>query len=187
MISLICFIVIVMLICVIFCISTSNFNNPNPITAVAVFDNAASPGISGVVHLTELSPKLTKIWGHISGLSPGEHGFHIHSKGDLTDGCKSACSHYNPFGKTHGGPNSSVRHVGDLGNIIADQTGIAHFEMIDKQIKLRQPYSVIGRSFVVHKDRDDLGLGIGTATDESLKTGNAGARVGCAVIGLSSE
>ena len=46
---------------------------------------------------------------------------------------------------------------------------------------------------IVHQDRDDLGLGgldaSGKVVDEkiraeSLKTGNAGKRVGCGVIGL---
>lgn len=32
----------------------------------------------------------------IVGLSPGEHGFHIHEKGDLSQGCISTGGHYNP-------------------------------------------------------------------------------------------
>jgi Cu-Zn family superoxide dismutase len=189
MISIICLIIIVVLICMIVYTSISSFSNSNskPITAVAVFDNSASPGLSGVVHLTEISPELTRISGYISGLSPGEHGFHIHKDGDLTEGCKSMCSHYNPFKLDHGGPDSSIRHVGDLGNIVANQSGTAQFVILDKMIKLRPPHSVIGRSFVIHKNRDDLGLGTGAARDESLKTGNAGARLGCAIIGISSK
>lgn len=44
------------------------------------------------------------IEGHISGLSQGQHGFHIHQYGDSRKGCDSAGPHFNPFGKTHGGP-----------------------------------------------------------------------------------
>ena len=38
----------------------------------------------------------------ISGLTDGLHGFHIHQYGDLSEGCKSGCSHFNPFNETHG-------------------------------------------------------------------------------------
>ena len=49
-------------------------------------------------------------------------------------------------------------------------------------IKLDGPTSVIGRSFVIHADEDDLGRG-GFA--DSKTTGHAGARLACCTIGLS--
>ena len=55
----------------------------------------------------------------IKGLKDGEHGFHIHEYGDLSEGCTSACSHFNPDKCDHGGLNSKIRHAGDLGNIVS--------------------------------------------------------------------
>ena len=77
-----------------------------------------------------------------------------------------------------------MRHVGDLiNNIEADSKGNAQYIYKDDLIQLYGPYSIIGRSVVIHEKPDDLGMG-GNA--ESLKTGNAGGRVACAVIGRSS-
>jgi len=144
----------------------------------------SSGKINGVIYLEELPSKMTKIYGKISGLPPGEHAIHIHEAGDLTDGCTSACAHYNPFNKKHGGKNDKERHVGDLGNIIAAKNGVAIINMEDKLIKLSGKYSVIGRSFIIHADRDDLGRG---GFPDSLTTGHAGARLVCGVIGYAKN
>jgi Cu-Zn family superoxide dismutase len=64
--------------------------------------------------------------------------------GDVTEGCTSTGAHYNPFNKTHGGPQSAERHVGDLGNVQADANGVANFTIEDSQVQLTGPYSVIG-------------------------------------------
>lgn len=84
--------------------------------------------------------------------------------------------------KTHGAPEDETRHVGDLGNIVADEQGIAKGTITDKLISLSGPYSVIGRTIVVHEGVDDLGKG---NHEFSLTTGNAGGRAACAVIGKS--
>lgn len=94
----------------------------------------------------------------------------------------TAGGHYNPQGKTHGGPTDDVRHVGDLGNVSVDTDGTCKYEIQDKLIMLYGETTVIGRSVVVHANEDDLGKG-GHA--DSLTTGNAGARLACGVIGLS--
>ncbi|KAF8139507.1 superoxide dismutase [Mycena galopus ATCC 62051] len=97
---------------------------------------------------------------------------------NLTDGCLSAGPHFNPFGKNHGAPSDTERHVGDLGNIKTDESGTASFEFKDTLISLNGPLSIVGRAVVLHAGTDDLGRG---DDDESLKTGNAGARAACGV------
>ena len=95
----------------------------------------------------------------------------------------TAGPHFNPYNKNHGGPDDEERHVGDLGNIEADADGKGIYYREDQLIMI-YPHlcNVVGRSVVVHAGEDDLGRG---GNEESLKTGNAGARVVCGVIGLS--
>lgn len=95
----------------------------------------------------------------------------------------TAGAHYNPYGMTHAGPDDEVRHVGDLGNITAGADGVGTYSMKDRVINIYgSENNIIGRSVVCHEKEDDLGRG---GNDESLKTGNAGPRLACGVIGGS--
>ena len=154
-----------------------------PIYAIAVFNE----DIKGTVRFTEEHENnQIRIDLHIRGLKPnGLHGFHVHEAGDLTDKCTSMCAHFNPYGSTHGCPGMKERHVGDLGNIHANQKGEAKYTFYDNIIKLRgSKCNIIGRGLIIHADEDDCGQG-GNA--DSLKTGNSGKRIACAVIGYSKE
>ena len=86
----------------------------------------------------------------VAGLTPGLHGFHIHQWGNLTNGCMTAGPHFNPTGATHGGPQDAVRHAGHLGNLVADEKGNAVHDAEDSMLTLTGPWSIIGRSVVVH-------------------------------------
>lgn len=81
----------------------------------------------------------------------------------------------------HGHPNDSVRHVGDLGNVRFGEQGTANIDFVDSQIALRGPHSIIGRAVVLHEKADDFGR---SDHPDSRKTGNAGGRVACGVIGI---
>ncbi|MCB1111108.1 MAG: superoxide dismutase family protein [Chlamydiales bacterium] len=142
-------------------------------TAVAILNPTEGNEVKGMVTFTQLEDGV-QIIAEISGLTPGEHGFHIHEFGDCSapDG-SSAGGHYNPTDEMHGGPDSSVRHVGDLGNVIADSTGNAKYERVDTVISLTGPDSIIGKSVIVHADADDY---------VTQPTGNAGKRLACGVI-----
>ena len=116
----------------------------------------------------------------------GEHGFHVHTSGDLRAADCSKCGgHWNPRGASHGSreQNASESHAGDLGNLVF-VNGICNERFQTSKLTLFGEESIVGRSIVVHKDRDDLGLGTGNKASESKKTGNAGARLDCAVIGI---
>ncbi|CAG8478467.1 15698_t:CDS:2 [Acaulospora colombiana] len=93
-----------------------------------------------------------------------------------------AGGHFNPFGKVHGAPEDEERHVGDLGNVTADDGGNVKIIITDNKISLFGANTIVGRSVVVHKDVDDMGKG---GAVDSLTTGNAGARLACGVIGIA--
>ena len=153
------------------------------IIAIAVYNE----DIKGHVYFVEEPNKnLVRIDLHLSGLKPNSlHGFHVHEAGDLSDKCTSMCAHFNPYHKNHGCPGTNERHVGDLGNIKTNSKGEAKYAFYDNMIKLRgTKCNIIGRGLIIHADPDDCGKG-GNA--ESLKTGNAGKRIACAVIGYAKE
>jgi Cu-Zn family superoxide dismutase len=86
----------------------------------------------------------------------------------------SAKGHFNPFGKPHGHPKSSERHAGDLPSLRADASGNVKLDSELDLITVTQGQaSVVGRGLIVHADPDDY---------KTQPTGNAGARVACAVI-----
>ena len=115
--------------------------------------------------------------GELMGLPEGLHGLHIHEKGDCSapDGT-SAGGHFAPDGDPHGSPDSppAQHHVGDLGNIEANEEGYALVNVVDAEMTLDDgPKSVLGRAVIVHAGADDF---------ETQPTGAAGARLACGVI-----
>lgn len=93
---------------------------------------------------------------------------------------------FRSVGKTHGAPSDdpSLRMVGDLGNVEADESGIAVVRIEDKMVKIFGPHSVIGRSIVICAGTDDTGRG---GQENSLSTGNAGPRIAYGVIGIAAS
>ena len=69
-----------------------------------------------------------------------------------------------------------------MGNVEAGADGVAKFNISDSLISLTGDRSVIGRTMVIHADIDDLGKG---GHELSKKTGNAGGRLACGVIGIA--
>lgn len=146
--------------------------------AIAVMSPTQGNTVSGTVTFTSV-PGGILIEADIKGLTPGKHGFHIHAFGDCSgaDG-KTAGGHFNPHGHRHGGPDAKKRHSGDLGNIVADESGHGTYMRIDQTIKLSGPHSIIGHGLIIHAGEDDL---------TSQPTGAAGARVACGVIGVAAS
>ena len=150
-----------------------------PLKAVAVLHPSGGSKVSGTVTFTEEADGV-QVRAEITGLTPGNHGFHVHEFGDCSAAdASSAGAHFNPTHKPHAGPDTPERHVGDMGNVQADASGKAKLEYVDHQISLtNDERSVIGRSVVVHEKADDL---------KSQPSGDSGARIACGVIGRAKS
>ncbi|XP_036407717.1 extracellular superoxide dismutase [Megalops cyprinoides] len=101
---------------------------------------------------------------------------HIHEYGDLSEGCDASGGHYNPLKVNH--PN----HPGDLGNFSSRHRRIR--KLMSSAATLFGEQSVLGRAVVIHEKEDDMGL---SGNAGSLLHGNAGRRLACCTIGISSS
>lgn len=120
--------------------------------------------------------RLVVVEARVTGLPPGaEVGFHVHEKGDCSAGDgMSAGGHFNPLGKPHAHFSKPDRHAGDLPALKADASGAATLRVeLDVITVSDGPTSIIGRGLIVHAQPDDY---------TTQPTGNAGARLACAVI-----
>src|SRR5262249_25623753 len=123
--------------------------------AVAVLQPTQGNKVEGKGTFTKADKGL-KVNVHVTGLTPGQHGFHIHQVRDCSapDGA-SAGGHFNPSGDPHAAPTEAKRHTGDLGNLEANKDGVADLEYVDSKAALDGDNSVLGRGVIVHANPDD--------------------------------
>ncbi|MBK4734487.1 superoxide dismutase family protein [Noviherbaspirillum pedocola] len=159
-----------------FALSGCAMMRPVPI-AVADVQPTQGNSAHGTVTFVERSGKIMADV-ELQGLRPGQHGIHIHEKGDCSaPDATSAGGHYNPTNEPHGAPDADKRHAGDFGNVTADASGnVSQKITVDTwrlgMTKVAQN-TIAGRALVVHADPDDLA---------SQPAGNSGKRVACGVI-----
>lgn len=146
--------------------------------AVAVLYPVGNDSVRGQATFTK-APEGLKIAITVSGLKPGEHGLHLHKYGGLSAlDSASAKIIFDPLDEPHGGPDRREHQLGDWGNIAADQEGHAVKDWIDIDLSFKGPFSVIGRSVVIHKNADDL---------ISEPEGNAGPIVAYGTVGWAKS
>jgi Cu-Zn family superoxide dismutase len=152
-------------------------------TVWAVGERAAAPlrnaegQVLGMAIFTQEAQGV-RISVTVKGLSPGEHGIHIHSVGKCEPpDFLSAGPHFNPTNKKHGLTNPEGPHAGDLPNLVVGEDGSAVYEHITDRVTLTPGelslFDEDGSSLVIHAGPDDQ------MTDPA---GNSGARVLCGVI-----
>ncbi len=151
---------------------------PAPATAKVSLISSAGSSVKGDLSLTGEGGAVS-IRGEITGLAPGkEHGFHVHERGECSlPDFKSAGEHFNPTKDPHGGPKSTARHLGDIPNAKADESGRATIDVTVKGVTLVDkdggPHEILGKALVVHAMPDDY---------KTQPSGGSGDRIACGVI-----
>ncbi len=149
--------------------------------ASATFVDAAGATI-GWARLVEDANGIVHVNVHVSGLSAGLHGIHIHSIGACAPTFAAAGGHYNPLGRQHGLLNTDGAHAGDLPNLIVNEDGIGHLDVATDRVTLTSgpatlfdtTAGAVGSAVIIHANEDDQ---LTNATN-----GNSGGRIACGVI-----
>jgi Cu-Zn family superoxide dismutase len=157
----------------------------NPKSALGVFHSttATTAVITGTVQFGwDSDSSKVRVIANVSGLVPGAAcGFHVHTWGDDSTDGMPAGGHYNPANFSHALPPALPRHMGDMGSLQADAFGNGvldtEFDLLQLIPTATSTANIIGRSVVLHANRDD-----GTGA-----SGNAGTRIAVAVIGVSNR
>jgi Cu-Zn family superoxide dismutase len=147
---------------------------PAPRTIEITLQAKSGSKLAGKATLAEVSDGV-KVSLSVEGVKPGEHGAHVHEKGDCSaPDAASAGGHFNPGSHPHALPATDPRHLGDLGNIVVGKDGKGTHEITIKGANLKpgDANSFDGKSIIVHDKKDDGGQ----------PTGNAGGRIGCGEI-----
>ncbi len=127
---------------------------------------------SGIVHVNV----------HVSGLTPGLHGIHIHGIAACGPTFAAAGGHFNPLARTHGLLSSTGAHAGDLPNLSVNADGVGHLNATTDRVTLQNgpttlfdtTAGAVGSSFIIHANEDDQ------VTDAT--NGGSGGRIACGVI-----
>ncbi len=146
-----------------------------PARALAATLRDAQGATVGTATLTQ-EQGFVRLVVDAQGLTPGQHGIHIHARGVCTPpDFASAGGHFNPGGRQHGMGNPAGQHAGDFPNLQAGADGRARYDAVSAHLTMAGPGAVLPDStaVVIHAQRDD---------QVSDPTGNAGGRVACGVL-----
>lgn len=148
---------------------------PEVTKAGANVESRSGSKSSGNVSFEPTGDGRLKMTLTLQGLTPGDHGVHIHEKGDCSAAdASSAGAHFNPEGMSHGAPGAAQHHAGDLGNVSATANGTASLTVTVSGLSLNdKKTSVIGKAIIVHEKPDDM---------TTQPSGNAAGRIACGVI-----
>ena len=109
---------------------------------------------------------------NLTGLTAGEHGFHIHVNPDCGMSGQNAGGHYDP-GNTgrHEGPYGNG-HLGDLPTLAVNGSGAVTVPVLAPRVRVSD---LADRSLMIHAGGDNY-------SDMPAPLGGGGARVACGVV-----
>ena len=129
----------------------------------------------GTIYFEEMSGEM-HVTVDIKNATPGNHAVHIHENGSCDDGGKAAGKHFNPDGTKHGfvaNDGLANAHAGDFGNIIVNEKGEGHLDVMVPGLKVKDgKYAINGKAFIVHEKQDSF----------EQPDGKAGSRIACGII-----
>jgi Cu-Zn family superoxide dismutase len=142
----------------------------------------ASGATIGWARLVEDATGIVHVNVHVTGLTPGLHGIHIHGIGACGPTFAAAGGHYNPLTRQHGLLNTAGAHAGDLPNLIVNEDGVAHLDATTDRVTLTNgpttlfdtAAGAVGSALIIHANEDDQ------VTDAT--NGGSGGRIACGVI-----
>lgn len=131
----------------------------------------------GFAQFTEDATGMLHVSVHVKGVSPGQHGIHLHAVGSCTPTFAAAGGHHNPLGRQHGLQNPNGAHAGDLPNLEVNAAGVGRLVgTTDRATLSAGPTTLFdadGSAVIIHAGPDD---------QVSDPTGNSGGRIACGVI-----
>ena len=148
-------------------------------------DDPVSPGDSVVVDISETASGASigsirveqtangaRFTPSLTGLTPGEHGFHVHVNPSCGMAGQDAGGHYDPQNTgRHEGPDGNG-HLGDLPTLSVNSSGAATTPVVAPRVGVRD---LDGRSLMIHAGGDNY-------SDTPAPLGGGGARVACGVV-----
>lgn len=134
----------------------------------------------GTIVIRELKDGGVRFIPDLTGLEPGEHGFHIHrfdrcqpnrEGGQLVIGTEAG-EHLDPEDTgRHAGPEGQG-HMGDLPVLVANAEGEVVSPVEVQRLRLKD---ITGRALIIHAGGDNY-------ADEPEPNGGGGLRIACGVI-----
>ncbi len=142
--------------------------------AIATLRPTKGNEVAGTVAFEEKPGGGLKVTTDVNGLAPGKHAYHIHVLGDCSSpDAKSAGPHFNFEGSSLEPEHPHI--TGDLGDLLAGEARTARADITLPKATLQGPYSILGRSVVIHEKPND---------PTKPPDGAAGPRLACGVIGV---